>query len=140
MGLVTVARYERQVFYGTAGTTATTQILTLREVDLNFTHDYDPTDVRGDGTTIPLGTEQAVKRKCEIKFKTLHKKSDSVTTALLAAALHVSSPAIALKVVSFLTGAVLFDGDVILDVADPDMRELEFTAHPTLESGRNPVF
>ena len=140
MGAVTVARYERQLFYGSAGSTAAIQVLTLVEVSVNKTHEYDPTDVRGDGTTIPIKTEHPVMRSCELKFKLRNKKGDAPTAALIAAAVHVSNPIIALKVVSYASGAVLFDGDVTLDVDDPDSRELEFTAHCSLEGGRSPSF
>lgn len=140
MGAVTVARYERQLLYGTAGTTAAIQVLTLIEVSVNKTHDYDPTDVRGDGSTIPIKTEQPVMRSCEVKFKLRNKKGDAPTAALLAAAIHSSNPIIALKVLSYAAGSTLFDGDVTLDVDDPDSRELEFTAHLSLEGARAPSF
>lgn len=139
--MATVARYQRQVFYGTAGTTAATQILCLIEAEVNKSKTYDPTTVRGDGTTIPIQTEQAVERICAISFKIRNETTgDNATTvtSLLAAATHSSNPTIALKVVSYSGGATEFDGDVTLDVADPDSRELSFTARPF--KNRTPSF
>ena len=139
--MATVARYQRQVFYGTAGSTAGTQLLCLIEAEVNKTHGFDPTTVRGDGTTIPIDTEQAVSRQCAITFKCRNETSGANATAvaaLLAAATHSSNPTIAIKVVSYSGGPTEFDGDVTLDVNDADARELEFTARPF--KNRTPSF
>lgn len=141
--MATIKRYQRQVYYGTAGTTAATQILCLVEVDLNIQADFDPTDVRGDGSTIPIMTEQKIKRKCDLKFKIRNETTGANATtvaALLAAAQHSSNPDIAIKVTTAPSGATQFDGDVQLEVADPDARELEFTCHMSRQSGRDPAF
>jgi hypothetical protein len=143
MGAIVVAKHERMLYYGTAGTTAATQVLALVEVSINKSHDYDPTWVRGDGTTIPIMTEQAVMRKCDIKFKLRNEKTGTgaaAVAALIAIATHSSNPTIALKVVSYTSGATEFDGDVTLDLDDPDSRELDFTVHLSREGARAPSF
>jgi hypothetical protein len=45
-----------------------------------------------------------------------------------------------LKVVSYTSGATEFDGDVTLDLDDPDSRELDFTVHLSREGARAPSF
>ena len=143
MGHVTVGPYQRQLFYGNAGTTATTQVLSLIEADVNIAHDYEATDVRGDGTVIPIMTEQPVKRKCEVKFKLRNLKNGTMSAdviALIAKSRLTINKEVAIKVVSYSGGLVEFDGDVTLDLEDPNSRELSFTCHTSREAGREPSF
>lgn len=139
----TIAKYQRQVFYGNAGATADTQVKCTTEAEVRKTKDYDPTTVNGDGTEIPIETEQAVRRKCEVTFKCRRETAGDNSTALaalLAAATHASNPLIAIKVLAYAGGPTEFDGDVTLDVEDPDSRELSFTCHLSKGAGRSPVF
>ena len=63
--------YEKQLFIGTAGNVAATQLLDV--VNIKFTVDatYGSTTSRGLGTSVPIGTSRPTSRKPKITFNTL---------------------------------------------------------------------
>ena len=133
------AGYERQIFHGTAGSTAATQLLNATDIDINKTKERFDTTVRGDGTAVPKHTEQVVQRVAEISFKYRYNDSDATLALLIAAAETGADVAILIK--RYNGGPTEFDGDCSLDMnsAGPltGGMELEFTCVPSLDSGRS---
>lgn len=133
------AGWERIIYYGTAGSTAATQLTHATDVDVNKPKERTDTTDRGDGSAIPRGTQQVVQRNAEITFKYRYYDSDAVGAALIAVA--ESGADIAIKVERYSGGPTEFDGDVTLDLNSPGPltggMELEFTATPSQDSGRN---
>lgn len=132
------AGYERQVFIGTAGSTAATQLLHVVDADVEKGNERaDETD-RGDGSAIPKKHEMVVQRTRQVKWTYRYYDSDANMTTLLAA-LHAGTP-IAVLINRYASGTVEFDGDVTLDYSSPgpltDGQVLEFTGMPTRAAGR----
>lgn len=132
------AGWERQVYIGTAGSTAGTQLTHVVDCAVEKgVERVDETD-RGDGSAIPKKHDMVVQRTRQITFSYRYYDSDSNMTTLLAA-LHAGTP-IALYVLRYASGTVEFDGDVTLDYSSPgpltDGMVIEFTCMPTRQSGR----
>lgn len=132
------AGYERQVYIGTAGSTASTQLTHVVDADVEKGNErMDETD-RGDGSAIPKKHEAVVQRTRQVKFTYRYYDSDSNMTTLLAA-MEAGTP-LAIKVVRYASGTVEFDGDCTLDYSSPgpltDGQVLEFTCMPTRSAGR----
>jgi hypothetical protein len=131
--------YETQLFYGTAGTTAATQITNAVDVDYNLDPERGDTTTRGDGSSVPIVTSRVTALKPTITFKMLHKPADTTLAALIAAS-KAGSP-VAMRTKSYSSGSG-YDGDVTLSFKEsaPLKGEgsFEFTAEATEESGRAP--
>lgn len=131
--------YEAQLFYGTAGTTAATQITNARDVQYNIDPTRGDTTKRGVGTSVPIDTSKVTSLKPTITWSMLNKPSDTTLTALLAAA--ATGAAVALRTKNYSSG-LGFDGDVSLQVANgaPLRGEatFDFTAEATDDEGRDP--
>jgi hypothetical protein len=110
--------YQKQVFIGTAGTTAATQVLDLVNVKVTGTPQYGSTTSRGDGLTVPVITKQAVSIERTVTFNSLNVPSNTNLTTLKAAATSTSITGrlISLKVVDVASGATEFDADVDLSI------------------------
>lgn len=133
---------ERQLYRGTAGSQATTHV-DANVVDVNVDKSGGTrveTTHRGDGSSIPIMTEQVVKRACTVEFTMLYKDGDTNFSAFAGAA--VAGSDIALLVYKYSGGAIEFDGDVTLTMNSPGgLKEgmlVTFNASPTLDSGRTP--
>ena len=115
---VTLMGYQKQVFIGTAGSTAATQVLDLVNVKVTGTPQYGSTTSRGDGTTVPVITKQVVSIERTVTFNSLNVPSNTNLTTLKAAASSTNPTVrlIALKVVDVASGAVEFDADVDLSI------------------------
>ena len=112
--------FECQVFIGTPGTTAATQVLDLENVKVTKETKYAETPKKGDGTTIPQGYSVAVQITPKVTFNSLRVPSNTNLTTIRAAALSITpaSRVIALKVTDAPTGTVLFSGDVDVKIDD----------------------
>jgi hypothetical protein len=126
------AGYKGILYYGTAGSTAATQVTNC--VDLNYDTALTKvsTMTRGDGSGPPTNYEEAVSRNATITWSMLH-KTDATLTALLAAA-RVGDVAVALRTKANSTGTG-FDGDctvsVVHDMTLSGQSIYNFTATPT---------
>lgn len=134
--------YKRQLFIGTAGSTAGTQILNATDIDVAGGNQRIDTTVRGDSLSVPKHTEQVVQLQRDVSFKVRYKSDDTNVAALIAA--EKTGADIAIKVLRKAGGEVEFDGDVTLNLTSPGPlaggMELEFEAIASRDSGRDPVF
>lgn len=135
----TKSGYEGQLFYGTAGSTAGTQVTNCE--DLNY--DSEPTKaeqtVRGLGTSVPIVVEKTVAIKPTITWSMFMKTGDTTLTALVAAAR--TGAAVALRTKSYASG-LGFDGDCELGVTHEmtlaGQSKFNFTATAVDDQGRAP--
>ena len=107
------AGYQCLIYYGTAGTTAATQITNATDVEYNLEPQYGDTTVRGAGSAVPINTSKVVSLKPTVTFTYVDKASDSTLAALLAAAAAGSPVAIRTKNYSSGKG---YDGDCVMSV------------------------
>jgi hypothetical protein len=131
--------FEGQIFRGTAGTTASTQMTSATDVSIDITRETAKTTKRGNGTSVPMTTERVVAITHQITFSLLNVHGESHLAALIAAA-SAGTP-ISLRLKDYAAGKG-FDGDVTLDCKDSmnlaGEQTKEFTASPTDEKGRLP--
>ena len=105
--------YQGKLYYGTAGSTAATQITNARDINYAFSADMGDTTVRGDGSAIPKKYGAPVLLKLDdLSWNMVNKPSDTVLTALRAAA--AAQTLIALRTIDNASGTG-FDGDVYID-------------------------
>ena len=134
--------WERRFYYGTAGSTAATQLTCVRDVEYDNGVEYGDITDGGDGSHIPYGDSRPVKISPKITFGLLNKDSDTGLAALLAAA-RATTPDNQIKALRFIdkSGGTGFDGDCYLKVklGAPMGGEqvYEFEATPTLDGGRD---
>jgi hypothetical protein len=108
---VTKMGFEGQLFYGTAGSTAATQVTNCRDISYNVDIETGETTTRGDGSAPPIKTERVTGRMVDLSWQMLNKTTDTTLTALIAAA--VAGTPVAIRTKSYSSG-LGFDGDVIL--------------------------
>lgn len=136
------AGYKRQLYYGTAGSTAATQILNATDIDVAGGNTRADTTTRGDGLSVPIHTEQVVQLARTVSFKMRYVSTDATLANLIAA--EKAGADVALLVHRENGGEVEFDADVTLNLNSPgplaDGMELEFEAIPSRDSGRDPSF
>jgi len=138
-----VVRGNQRVLYkGTAGSTATTQVLHVSDIDVDKSGGatIETTD-RGDGTTIPIETHEPATRACALSFICAYYDDDVILRDLIAAA-EAQTPR-AIKVCRKVGGYVEVDADMTLKYTSPaklkDGMPVEFTAMLSKDSGRDPV-
>ena len=129
--------HEMTVWYGTAGTTADTQIdVNVVDADPGGA-DFDFVDLpdRGDGSALPQMDEYPVKKNAQPTFSMVYHDSDANMTALLAAADANPPVGKAFKFFRVASGEVAFDGDCWIKYSSPgaiaDGQTVEFELHPT---------
>lgn len=131
--------FEGQLFYGTAGSTASTQITNCEDLDYDIDPEKAETTERGAGTNVPIKTERVVALGVTITWKMYNKPADTTLAALRAAA--STGAAVALRTKSYSSGTG-YDGDVTLSCKNSKplkgMAMFEFTATPTDDEGRSP--
>lgn len=131
--------YEAQLFYGTAGSTATEQVLNATDVDWSTEPERGDTTVRGNGLSVPIVTGQVTALKPQITFKMLAKDDDAQLADMIAAA--DTGAAVALKTKHYSSGTG-YDGDWTLskkyNAPLKGEATYEFTAEATDEAGRTP--
>jgi len=134
------AGWERKIYRGTAGTTATTHIDThVGDINITHSHEYNETTDRGDGSAVPKNVEQLVALSAEISFTMQYEDSEAHMVALLAAA--QAGTVLAFKIERKASGVTEFDGDCYLDYESPGELKggqmVTFTLHPTDDGGRD---
>lgn len=126
--------YKAILYYGTAGSTAATQVTNCEDLQYNIDPEKGETTTRGDGSSVPLKYERVTALGAEVTWKMVD-KVDSTLSALRAAA--ATGAAVAIKVLN-KSGGTGFDGDVTLRVSAPfplkGITMFEFTATPTDEN------
>lgn len=134
--------WEMMVYYGTAGSTASTLIdKNIEDVDPG-TGDYDFADMpsRGDGTNLPQTDERPVMCKAAPKFSMHFKDSETHVLAMLAAADAETPTPKAFKFLRYSGGIVAFDGDCYIKYSAPgpikEGQKIDFELHPTSDGGR----
>lgn len=132
--------YQKKLYIGTAGTTAASQVLQATDIDYDLGYDFGNTTVRGDGTSVPIETQNPTCRKAKVTWKMIDDPTDARLITLLAAA--AAATAIALKVTDG-AGNVLInaDGFIPKKCGAPLKGEstYDFEFNPTKSSGRTPV-
>jgi hypothetical protein len=106
------AGYEFKIYYGVAGSTASTEITNSLDVTDDFTTQKGETTVRGDGSAPPIITQRVVAREKKITFQMLMKSDDTTLAALLAAS-YAGTP-VAIRTKHYSSG-VGTDADVVLE-------------------------
>ena len=101
--------FEGLVYYGVAGSTASTAITNSRDITETFDTEEGPTTIRGAGSTAPLETSRVTGRKYGIEFQSIYKSDDATILALIAAA--VAGTPVALRTKSYTSG-LGYDGDM----------------------------
>lgn len=115
---VALMGFEKQVYIGTAGSTAATLVADLVNVKVTTTPQYGSTTARQTDGSVPPVTKQAVSLETVVTFNSLNVPSNTPLATMKAAALS-RTPAgrlIALKVVDVLSGTTEFDRDVDLSI------------------------
>jgi len=135
--------HEMVVYYGTAGSTASTQIDdNVVDVDPGGA-DFDFVDMpsRGDGSAVPQMDEYPVKKNSQPSFSMTYHDGDTHMTALLAAADANPPVGKAFKFLRVASGEVAFDGDCWIKYSSPgplsDGQTVEFELHPTSAYARD---
>jgi hypothetical protein len=127
------------LYYGTAGSTAATQVTNATDLDYTTEPEKAETTVRGAGSSVPIVTEDVVALKATITWTMILKTDDTTLVALLAA--QRTGAAVALRTKSYSSG-LGYDGDCTLSVKNgmplKGQNTFEFTATPTDSSGRAP--
>lgn len=105
--------YQGLLYYGTAGSTAATQI--TKRVDASFDIDVETgsTTSAGDGTAVPINTGEATALTGKVTFNMIHETSDTSLVALIAAA--ATGVPIALRFIRS-TGLLGLDADCVIKV------------------------
>ena len=126
--------FEGQIYYGTAGSTASTQLTNARDITFSMEPSKGDTTVRGTGASPPIGSARVTRRDITLEFSMLHDNTDSALEALRTAAFAATPVAIRLIDEA---GGKGFDGDVNLTPSE-DMNMageqiITFTCDPNRE-------
>ncbi len=136
------AGWERMLYKGTKGSTASTLCTHIVDVDVDKSGgaETETTD-RGSGTALPVETAQPVSLACNLTFSTRFYESDEIVRDLIAKA--EAGTEMALKVVRRNGGYVEVDADFYLKYTSggklKDGMLIEFTTILSQDSGRAPV-
>ena len=101
--------FEGELFYGVAGSTASTRIPNSRDITETFDIDEGPTTERGAGSVPPLECTRVTGRKYGLEWQMVFKSDDTTLLALLAAS--VTGTPVAIRSKSFASGKG-YDGDM----------------------------
>ena len=135
---------EGQLFYGVAGSTASTLVSNCRSPSYKINPKKADTTSRTNlvtGTAVAITTERVVAIGYSIKWTMLEDETDAILTALKNATL--TGAAVALRTKSYASGTGL-DGDFNVnfekDESDEKEQTLKFTASTTDAGGRLPTW
>lgn len=106
--------FEGEIYYGAAGSTASTKLTNSRDINYNLDPEKGDTTERGDGSAPPIVTERVAARVVSIDWTMLNKVGDTSLEALRVAA-YAGLP-VALRLKDYDSGKG-YDGDVTLSVA-----------------------
>ena len=131
--------FEGMIYYGAAGTTATTLLENVKDISYTMDVEKGNTTVRGDSTVPPIETEDVTIRKVSIEWTMIHDITDTALEAIRVAAHNGTN--IAVRTKDYTSGKG-FDGDcsVSIATAKPLAGEQAFTitATPSRSNGRTP--
>lgn len=134
----TQSGYQGILYYGAAGSTASTQVGNCEDLNYDTEPERAETTVRGT-SGVPIKTSKVVALDAKITWSMLMKTGDTTLTALLAAAR--TGAAVALRTKSYSSG-LGFDGDCTLGVTHEmtlkGQSKFNFTAEATDDEGRSP--
>lgn len=132
--------YQAKLFIGTAGSEAATQVTEATDVDYDIALTKGNTTVRGDGSAVPIKTENVTERAVTLTWKMLNDPAAANLSTILAAA--KIGGALAIKVEN-ANADVLFDGDCTIakkfNAPLSGEASYDFTATPTKSAGRSPT-
>ena len=142
MAAATVKRgFEGKIYIGTAGNTAAGQLVERTDITLNLTSETADSTAAGDGTAVPLKTEEVVAIAAEISWSMLYKTEDTNIATMINA--MVAGTPLAVKIIRHASDSDAFDGDCFLDFGSgmplSDNQKFEITAKPTRRL-RAPIF
>jgi len=103
--------YQGLVYVGTAGSTASTQILQRVDVSYDIGVQTGSTTAAGDGTSVPIETGEATSLKPSIEFNMIVDTNDAVVTTIMAAV--ATGAPIALRYIRS-SGKLGFDCDCVV--------------------------
>lgn len=129
--------YEGKAYYGTAGSTAATELTNSRDISFALSTEKGDTTVRG-SSGVPKKTSRVTQLSVDdIEIVLLNDNSDTSLEAMRVAAAAGTPVAIRLKDYSSGKG---FDGDCVLAFSQPyplaGEQVVTMTCTPTKESGR----
>jgi len=131
--------FEGLLYIGAPGATASTLLTNCTDVTYNFDFDTGKTTIRGDGTVIPIETEDVTLRKASIEWTMINDVTDVNLATVLAAA--TAGTAIAIRTKDNVAGKG-FDGDMVckMEHGEPLSGEQTYkiTATPSRAAGRLP--
>jgi hypothetical protein len=132
--------YEGIAYFGAAGAQASSQLLNVRDIDYQLTHNRGRTTVRGDSTAPPIDTESVTVRIAAIEVTVVFDSTDASVLAMIQHA--ANGTAFALRTKSYASG-LGYDGDVTAECGRPfplDSEQLiTFNCRPTLDGARTPL-
>ena len=135
---------EGQLFYGVAGSTASTLISNCRSPSYKIEQKKADTTTRANlqaGSTAAVTTERVVAVTYSIEWTMLQDEADTTLTALKGAA--ILGTAVALRSKDYASGTGI-DGDFVVnyekDESDEKEQTLKFTASTTDAGGRLPTW
>lgn len=139
MSTTTRMGFEGLVYYGAAGSTASTLLENAQDINETITTERGETTVRGDSSGPPINTEDTVARTWQGDFQLLKDSADAAAEAILSAA--AAGTPIALRFKDFSAGKG-FDGDCIVEASKPKPLKgnqvVTITCYPTRKGGRSP--
>jgi hypothetical protein len=143
MPAATIKRgFEGKVYIGTAGTTASTQLVERTDITYNLSSEMADSTAAGDGSAPPLKTSEVVAVAAEISWSMLNKTEDAANINAMIDAMKAGTP-MAVKVMRHASDSKAFDGDCLLDFGSAmplsENQKFEIMANVTRRL-RTPVF
>ena len=139
--MATKMGFEGLIYYGVAGSTASTAITNSLDISYSIDADKASTTIRGAGSVAPIKTERVVAIGLTIEWTMLNRTDDATLTALRTAA--AAGNAVAIRTKDYSSGKG-FDGDVTLAQKDGmplgGEQTFVFTATPTSENRAPSVY
>lgn len=127
--------FEGLLYYGAAGSTATTQVTNCQDITISYDIEEGATTVRGSGSSVPINTSRVTALTLSMEWTMLVKSDDSTLEALRVAAAAGTPVAIRGKDYSSGKGP---DLDVILTMQHgmplKGEQTVRFTAKPNDDS------
>lgn len=103
--------YQAKLYYGAAGSQASTLLENTRDIKYDTTPAVGSTLRRGDGSSVPIKTGEAVTLEVSLTWTMIHDTTDTSLVALLAAA--ATGAAVALRFIRS-SGLLGLDADCVI--------------------------
>lgn len=114
MSAATIKRgFEGKVYIGTAGSTASTQLTERTDITYNINNERAESTAAGDGSTVPLKTEEVVCVAVEMSWSMIYNTEDTNIATMIDAA--TAGDTVAVKFIRHASDTKAFDGDCSLD-------------------------